>query len=250
MSVYTDYFFKGIDSGAARSAKRLVPIIRELVQPRSVLDVGCGSGAWLSQWMAEGVTDVFGVDGSYVDMDQLPIPADAFSAADLAEPLHLGRRFDLVSSLEVAEHLPAASAETFVESLVRHGDIVFFSAAVPGQGGTSHVNEQWPSYWVELFREHNFKVYDVLRSEIWGDPDVEWWYRQNCFIFATSGAAERHNLPSSSTGPLDLAHPGLIEALTSQTPIQLLRQQARSAVRQSPAGPPLKAIRDRVLKRR
>ena len=69
-------------------------------------------------------------------------------------PLRIGRRFDLVNCLEVAEHLDASRADSFVDDLCALGDVVVFSAAIPGQGGTHHVNEQFQSYWQERFRRN------------------------------------------------------------------------------------------------
>jgi 2-polyprenyl-3-methyl-5-hydroxy-6-metoxy-1,4-benzoquinol methylase len=65
----------------------------------------------------------------------------------LIQPLDLEKEFDLVVSLEVAEHLPASAADQFVNTLVKHGKKILFSAAIPGQGGQDHLNEQWPDYW-------------------------------------------------------------------------------------------------------
>ena len=99
-----------------------------------------------------------GVDGPYVDRCKLLIDAGDFHAADLAAPIDLGRQFDLVQSLEVAEHLPAAKAEQFVETLTAHGSRILFSAAVPGQGGENHINEQLPDYWRALPKAGLFRV--------------------------------------------------------------------------------------------
>jgi hypothetical protein len=87
-----------------------------------------------------------------------------------------------VVSLEVAEHLPESSADTFIESLVAHGDVILFSAAVPGQGGQHHINEQWPEYWQQKFAKHGFYFHDTIRPLIWNNEKVNWWYRQNIFI--------------------------------------------------------------------
>jgi hypothetical protein len=95
----------------------------------------------------------------------------------------MDRKFDLVVSLEVAEHLPGEHAETYVDSLTRLGPAVLFSAAVPYQGGTEHVNEQWPDYWVELFERKGFVVLDPIRKRIWQHPGVEYWYSQNILLF-------------------------------------------------------------------
>ena len=88
--------------------------------------------------------------------------------------------------LEVAEHLPAKSAPDLIQSLVRLAPVILFSAAVPLQGGLHHVNEQWPTYWRELFQEHHFQMLDLIRKEIWKDPRVKSWYRQNIFLLVRS----------------------------------------------------------------
>ena len=163
-SSYSDDYFGRIRGGALRSALCAVPIILEYVDVSCVIDVGCGSGAWLDAFQQHGVSDVTGVDGEWVNADRLPFSADRFVASDLTKSLHLDREFDLVLSLEVAEHLPPDCAKTFVESLTSLGPVILFSAAVPGQRGTDHVNEQWPDYWARLFAGFGFRPLDCLRS--------------------------------------------------------------------------------------
>src|SRR5262249_29915915 len=133
--VYDEGYYADQRTGSQRSARLIVPLLLELVQPRSVVDVGCGTGSWLSVFRDHGVEDVLGIDWEYVGANSLEISPDHFYAFDLTQPLRLERRFDLVVSLEVAEHLPPESADAFVESLVSLGPTVLFSAAVPGQGG-------------------------------------------------------------------------------------------------------------------
>lgn len=190
---YTRGFYDAFSSGSRSSAQTVVPIVLDLVGGvRSVLDVGCGIGTWLSAFAEHGVGDLLGVDGEYVDRSQLLVPAEWFAAHDLSVPLALGRTFDLVTSLEVAEHLESSTAGTFVGSLCAHAsEAVLFSAAAPGQGGRHHVNEQWPSYWVRLFSAHGFEPFDVVRPRIWDDQSVEWWYRQNTLLFACGEVAGR-----------------------------------------------------------
>src|SRR5712691_10089337 len=179
---YTADFYRYLASFAIRSAQRIVPQLAGVLRVRSVVDFGCGQGAWLSVWQSAGAT-ITGVDGSYVDQRRLLIDAANFQAADLAEPIGLGRRFDLVQSLEVAEHLPASRARQFVDTLTAHGTCVLFSAAVPGQGGEHHVNEQPLDYWREIFRQKGFVAVDCLRPLIVGDAEIEPWYRYNIVLY-------------------------------------------------------------------
>ena len=179
---YDQRFFDYVNAGAERSARKILPLLAPL-EVRSVLDVGSGQGAWLSVWKELGVDDVAGLDGDYVDRDRLKIPAGQFVAADLGAQFDLRRQFDLVQCLEVAEHLPKASAGSLVESLTRHSDIVLFSAAAKGQGGEDHINEQSYDYWRELFAKHDFVVLDYIRPIILHEQSIEPWYKYNSFVY-------------------------------------------------------------------
>lgn len=189
--VYNTDFYDYIDDGSRASARTVAPLLLAEMTIDSLLDVGAGHGAWASEWMAAGVGDVLAVDGDYVKPDQLVIPAANFRAADLSLPLDLGRKFDLVQSLEVAEHLPHAKAATFVETLTRHGDVVLFSAAVPHQGGEHHVNEQPPEYWRQLFGARGYAAFDWLRPRLADQKQVKGWYRYNSFLYANEAGQKR-----------------------------------------------------------
>ena len=206
MSGYDRAFFEAHRGGAESSAEVLVPQVVELLGPRSVVDVGCGSGTWLSVFRRHGVEDVLGIDGAYVDTEVLEIPGDWFVPHDLTRPLRLERSFDLAVSLEVAEHLPPEAAGTFVDSLVGLAPHVLFSAAVPHQGGEGHVNGQWPAYWAAIFAEHDYLPVDCFRRRLWRDERVEWWYAQNVLLYVrrdSLGALE----PEQEVLPL--VHPTL-----------------------------------------
>ena len=184
MAHYDAEFFAGRHRRTVYAAQRILTVAREALPPvHSAVDLGCGVGTWLSVLAGSGVEDILGIDGDWVSRELLEIPAASFIASDLTAPIVLDRRFDLAISLEVAEHLPAASADSFVGSLVALSDFVLFSAAVPFQGGTHHVNEQWPGYWAARFRSAGYEPWDAIRHRVWEDREIPVWYRQNVLLF-------------------------------------------------------------------
>jgi SAM-dependent methyltransferase len=189
--VYSSGFYDYIDRGSTASARVVARLMLGEMGIDSLLDVGAGHGAWAAAWLAAGVRDVVAVDGDYVARDRLAIPAENFRPHDLTEQLSLDRKFDLVQSLEVAEHLPEHLADRFVDSLADHGDVVLFSAAVPHQGGEHHVNEQPPEYWRRRFARRGYAAYDWLRPRLRHEREVKRWYRFNSVIYANAGGAAR-----------------------------------------------------------
>jgi len=162
--------------------RAVMPRIMSEVHPRSLLDVGCGIGTWLRAATELGIADFFGVETFDIPEGRLLVPPALFLQLDLTQPWDLGRRFDLALCLEVAEHLDQAYAGILIDALVQHADSIFFSAACPGQEGEHHVNCQWPAFWQQLFNARGYVCRDDLRWQIWDDPNVEPWYKQNMFM--------------------------------------------------------------------
>jgi SAM-dependent methyltransferase len=206
---YDAKFYQYFRNLSYSSAREVVPLILRLMPVASVCDVGCGDGTWLRVFRDEGVTDVVGIDGEYVTGHLLQIPVANFSPMDLRHEIRLQRSFDLAISLEVAEHLSESRAAGFVEDLTRLAPVVMFSAAIPGQGGRDHVNEQWQTYWIEIFADHNFIVCDVIRPKIWRNRRVAYWYRQNTLVFCDQHSLQTN--PELALSPhslrLSLVHP-------------------------------------------
>jgi hypothetical protein len=163
-------------------------------------------------------------------MDQLRVPAEQFMPADLSllDHLPVGRRFDLAICLEVAEHLSQTAAEKLVKFLTGHADRVLFSAAVPCQGGTHHINEQWQSYWAEIFVACGFDAFDVVRPRIAGNREIEYWYRQNTVLYVKCGSDLATTLTGSAMPKaLDYILPELFEAKLKQLHQPKLRELIR-----------------------
>jgi SAM-dependent methyltransferase len=201
------------------SARKILGILLQFARPGSVLDVGCGLGTWLATARELGVHDVRGVDGDWVDDAMLDVEPAVVCRCDLEQGVSLDRRFDLVISLEVAEHLDARAADSFVASLVRHGDMVLFSAAIPSQGGHHHVNEQFPEYWAERFARHGYRPLDIIRPRIWSDRSVLGWLRQNILVYVNERALERYPALRDEASPprmLSVVLPELYMARASE----------------------------------
>ncbi len=194
MPKYSDFFYKRYAQGSSNSAEVVVPMVIDLINPNSVVDVGCGIGTWLSVYEKLGVKKVLGIDGAYVNQGSLLFQSSDFLALDLSQPKTLDETFDLVQSLEVAEHLAEDKADGFVDFLTSLGPVVLFSAAIPGQPGKYHVNTKWPDYWASKFKARGYVVIDCIRGDIWANKKVAWWYAQNILLFikeeALSGNAK------------------------------------------------------------
>ncbi len=209
---YSEFFYENFKISALKSAREIVPFILKLVKPRSIIDVGCGLGAWLHVFQEKGIGEIMGVDGDWINRNNLLIRQDQFLSFDLNNLITLEKKFDLVVCLEVGEHLPKDSAEIFVESLINLGKVIFFSAAIPFQGGINHQNEQWPVYWVKLFRAKKYLVIDCIRKKFWNNEKIDFIYRQNSFIFVEKEYLNANKLlkeeyKNSNTSMLSVIHP-------------------------------------------
>ena len=190
MRHYSKVFYAWQRSGSHNSARRILPIVFDAVGPSTVADVGCGVGAWLDVARSLGASCV-GYEGAWVGSLPPAYPGLDIRAADLEQPLRADRTFDLAISMEVAEHLSPARADSFVADLVALAPHVLFSAAVPGQGGNNHVNEQWQSYWADRFAAHGYGPRDIVRPAVRDDRSVAYWYRQNAVLYSKGYRTER-----------------------------------------------------------
>jgi SAM-dependent methyltransferase len=213
---YTFEYYRAHQQGSLESAREVVPTLLELLQPKSVLDVGCGTGAWLRVFQDNGVEEICGVDAESVPRTDLLIAAAQFVPTDLGEGLRVDRIFDLTMCLEVSEHLPAEHSDHFVSALTKTSAAIVFSAAIPGQRGFRHVNEQWPDYWASRFHSHDYVCLDCLRSRFWNNTKIKFWFRQNMLLFIRRLDMDRfpqlaEAYRCAAGPPLPLVHPELFQ---------------------------------------
>lgn len=186
--IYTDdYYREGMEPEAAKAGPLLSRLICSEFRPTRVIDVGCGTGALLDAFRQAGC-DTLGLEYSEaalkfcrsrgLDVRKFDLEKDAWTDGD--------RNFDVVTSIEVAEHLPERVADSYVALLTRLAPVLVLTAATPGQGGVDHVNEQPHDYWIRKFeaRGHRF---DPALSERWRQELREGgaanWYSRNLMIF-------------------------------------------------------------------
>ncbi len=207
---YDQKYYESIRDGCQRSARKIVPLIIEAYSPKSVVDVGCGEGWWLDEFkFRDARIDTLGIDRPGVDIN----PRHRHQEANLDDPMANFGRFDVALCLEVAEHLEKPGF-TFVQELTSIAEIVVFSAAIPGQGGWNHANEQWQSWWVKMFERLGSRCDDWLRWAVWDDHEVETWYRQNMLVFI-DGSIQDSSTCRFASHPFrgDVVHPDFYRQL-------------------------------------
>ena len=186
-TLYNDKFYEN-SQNSYRSAKKYAELLFKLFSPISVVDIGCGRGAWLKAFKDYGSKKCVGVDGNWNKQEYMIDQSLIFQSQDLNQPIKLDCQFDLAICVEVAEHLTPKSSFDFINSLSSISDVVIFGAAFIRQGGTHHINEEYHTYWEDLFSCCGYVVFDYFRPLVWNDEDdnnniIDWWYQQNTFLY-------------------------------------------------------------------
>ena len=203
--IYDKSFFNSMDEHTY-SARIILNILFKHYNPKSVVDVGCGSGSWLKVAGEMGVNSLTGIDGKWLKKDMLISNNFELITHELETLIPVLHAYDLAISLEVAEHLPESRAESFIRDLCKLSKVILFSAAIPNQGGDNHINEQWQSYWYGMFRDNKYVGLDIIRHQVWEDKQVKSWYKQNCLMYVHKDFSEPFNKSNQSKYPLDIVH--------------------------------------------
>lgn len=154
-----DYWLSGLSQFDVDNEMIALAVMCAFTKPQTWLDVGCGTGAVVRTARTLGI-DAYGID-------QMQEDAEHFKRVDLCEPLDLGRKFELVTCIEVAEHLHAEYEGVLCDTLARHvipGGILVFTAAPPGQDGYNHFNLQPKKYWTDRLQSRGL-VLNVAYTE-------------------------------------------------------------------------------------
>lgn len=193
-----DYeFYRERDAKTRYTAETVFGILNNYFTITSIVDIGGGVGTWAKT--AEDMfqckkSDVVLIEGDYIDKELLVLDEEQYISHNLEEKILLHRRFDVALTLEVAEHLSRERAKSFCEDLTQLSDIIIFSAAIPGQGGVGHINEQPLHYWVEYFEKYDYEAFDLVRPNIQNDMKIPYWYRQNILVYVNKKSQKYFNV--------------------------------------------------------
>jgi len=168
------------------NGQHLADCLWEYVKPKTVIDLGCGLGFFLKACADKGAK-IQPVDGDWVKDLSTEVDKDSYVFADLNEPFSDTKRYDLAASIEVAEHLKPARSRGFVSDLCGLSNIVLFSAGVPGQGGSGHINLKFQDAWARIFAQEGYSCYDPLRRPMAAKEGVYKWFIQNTLLFVKDG---------------------------------------------------------------
>lgn len=217
-----NFYYESRHQLTSASAERVAEIVCPVLRPQSVIDFGCGVGTWAKAFRDRGATRAVGVDKG-VPRDHLVIDPTQYIDHDLREPIPVNMLFDLAVCVEVAEHLEPKYETHITDELARIATAIVFGAAIPGQGGSGHVNEKWQDAWAELFVERGFRIFDCIRPEIWVDEAIAPWYRQNIFLALRNpslAACEAWaDTECKTQSRLRMVHPAIWEANRAGPPV-------------------------------
>lgn len=157
---YDETFFAMNLADSRPVAEYLAPKIVAAFDLKNLVDFGAATGHWVNALNKAG-TMAIGIEGSRSAKPYLVCDPEKMFFCDLRKPLQLKKfpfnEADAVLSIEVAEHIEKQYADMYIGNmLLFKPKIIFMTAAIPGQGGHFHVNEQSNEYWIEKFKMHGY----------------------------------------------------------------------------------------------
>lgn len=163
---YEDYFSISISNGNGyldkekyypffdKIAERLIKDYR----PQTVLDAGCAYG-YLVEALRERGVEAWGIDISEYAVGHASETIKPYIRVNsAAEPLpeNFPEHFDLITSIEVLEHMTVEEGERALEQLCRRTDIFVFSSSDSDLEDVTHINVQRKEYWARIFAKQGF----------------------------------------------------------------------------------------------
>ena len=192
MKKYDIDFYQSVSLRAQKAAQVAADQIYKFYKPQSLIDVGCGQGIW-SRAFLERISTLEKVSAVDLSSSNITYLKDENINASVSIALHgqdlnlnpslPGSYFDFAICVEVLEHISKQSSEMIIAELGEKCGMVLFSAAISGQGGTHHINEQSLSYWNQKMGESGFVALDVIRPIFILDREIPSYYTNSIAIW-------------------------------------------------------------------
>lgn len=154
---YTVDYYEAINREETNQAKVLGEGIKNLYNPKSIIDLGCGTGLYLYSFLD---IDHLGVDISWEGREDRVrvISKENFRIGDITRiDFLLPKKYDVALCLEVLEHIGMEHMEQTIKNITASSDIIITSMAQVGQAGLNHITLQPYSYWEDLFKRNGFE---------------------------------------------------------------------------------------------
>lgn len=146
----------------------------------NVVDFGCGMGDYIKRIMDLGYKCE-----AYDGNPNTPSLTNGIGKVlDFSEKFNLNRKFDLVMSLEVGEHIPKEYENIYINNICNHSNnYILISWAIIGQSGDGHVNCQNNDYVIKEMDKNGFE-YDELNSiNLRNLTTNAWWFKNTIMFF-------------------------------------------------------------------
>jgi hypothetical protein len=190
--MYSAAFHKAIESDELPQAVRLANYIQTYIKPYVFYDFGCSTGLYLREVKKRlPMIESKGFEFSEEAIATALCPD--IIKTDLTVPLFFGKKSNTLGlCLEVLEHIDDSFWREVLTNLTNHCDILIFSAALPGQGGTGHINCRPRIDWIRRFHELGWVVDADATQHLVGYMKQGLhmgWFVANALVFIPANAS-------------------------------------------------------------
>lgn len=134
--------------------RTLAETIVERYHPKRVLDVGCAKGFLVEHLRNCGV-EAFGIDASEYAISRVSPAARPYCKVASGDG-PISEKYDLITCIEVAEHVPAAVGTRMIHNICNAAQEVIFSSTPSDFNDDTHLNIKTASGWDRAFAEHQY----------------------------------------------------------------------------------------------
>jgi hypothetical protein len=155
---------------------------------KSIADIGCGKGTYLKYYKMCDKNNSIKLLHGYEGTKNITKISDYkdIHTIDLTKPNSIKNKYDLVTCIEVGEHIPKEYVDVFLDNLTKFvGRMLIITWAIPNQDGLGHVNCQYNSYVIDKLEQRNltFNQKETCRLRSHEFKYYKWYLRTNLMVF-------------------------------------------------------------------